>query len=425
MPLAVRAMAGKVWPDVQGSVYCRLCLLLYAFNHLTSSSCHKTNICKMKQLRTTTFLSILCYQLLFSQIRQQKPEISVKFDWPAWANDQNHKYLFLHIGKAAGTTVFCEVVNRADPTTERERRIFCPNHQHEKKWVTNQNKNETEGKEPWLYQQRYGTRLHMTKMQGVHYKGCNELNVFLVNLRNPMTRLMSAYDYEKQPENWWQHKAFPAFKQCYPNYVSLESLLLDLGQTNLTGSTGTPFKTSVVGEMNVTSSSFCRNLGIDFIKGRITTYPSHMTFNYQFYEEQYFDVVRRSSNSTLFKNHYHTLTVRKEYLEEDLENIEMLLRTGTTRTRTEGNTRIIGKKRITGSDGDDGTPTTMNSSGKHEQLSREALDIACRHLCKDIQSYKGFLYRSENLSQEMKEDSITDLKKYCPFESGEINYQCN
>jgi len=95
--------------------------------------------------------------------------------------------------------------------------------------------------------------------------------------------------------------------------------------------------------------------------------------------------------------------VRKEYLEEDLENIEMLLRTGTTRTRTEGNTRIIGKKRITGSDGDDGTPTTLNSSGKHEQLSREALDIACRHLCKDIQSYKGFLYRSENLSQSRDE----------------------
>jgi hypothetical protein len=61
---------------------------------------------------------------------------------------------------------------------------------------------------------------------------------------------------------------------------------------------------------------------------------------------------------------------------------------------------------------------------KTGSITSTAYRILCQLLCKDIQSYKRFLFRAENLNKEMILDSMQDLFKYCPTEGLAINEDC-
>jgi hypothetical protein len=128
----------------------------------------------------------------------------------------------------------------------------------------------------------------------------------------------------------------------------------------------------------------------------------------------------------MLQSHYpHTLVIRKEFMNEDFENFQMLLRTGKFSNIVAGKDVTRGSANAADDNSSGGTALMkLNSGVKDKKLSLEASTIACQLLCEDIQSYKRFLYRAENLSEEMKRDSIADLKEYCPLESEDINLHC-
>jgi hypothetical protein len=63
---------------------------------------------------------------------------------------------------------------------------------------------------------------------------------------------------------------------------------------------------------------------------------------------------------------------------------------------------------------------TVNNDG----LSGEAYANACQVLCQEIQVYKRFLYRAENLDDQMVSESIRELQAVCPAERFEARSDC-
>jgi hypothetical protein len=57
-----------------------------------------------------------------------------------------------------------------------------------------------------------------------------------------------------------------------------------------------------------------------------------------------------------------------------------------------------------------------------EKSSREL--NACQGMCQEIQVYKCFLFRAENLDDEMVSDSIHELLAMCPGEGFELRSDC-
>ena len=64
------------------------------------------------------------------------------------------------------------------------------------------------------------------------------------------------------------------------------------------------------------------------------------------------------------------------------------------------------------------------NQAKMDSIPKEAYVNACRVLCREIQSYKRFLYRAENLDDSMVEDSMRELREYCPKEGVSVRTDC-
>jgi len=319
-----------------------------------------------------------------------------------WTRQEENKFLFLHVGKAGGSTIFCNFVVPRLEEFKSDVNFWCRN----MKPATAE-----EMANPPVYSQKYGKRLHMTKMDD---DTVTQYNAFLVSLRNPITRIISAYDYEKSNKNRWVQKSYPAFKQCFPNSVLISDLLLCMDE-NITSAT--------YNMCGMNSSTYCRQLGAKAVKGEIESYRSHMTYNYQFYEDQFLYAVNsnktntNTTNTTTTTNH-RMLALRIEHLEEDLENLEIFLKTGkvVVANNTGVYTAVVSAERA---------KNRINvGRSKTGSITSTAYRILCQLLCKDIQSYKRFLFRAENLNKEMILDSMQDLFKYCPTEGLAINEDC-
>ena len=77
--------------------------------------------------------------------------------------------------------------------------------------------------------------------------------------------------------------------------------------------------------MNTTA--YCRKVAANATKGLVFYYTSHMTYNYQFYEDQFLTAVN-SSNKNKVATCGHIVAVRSEHLDEDFKNLEMFLWNG-------------------------------------------------------------------------------------------------
>ena len=347
------------------------------------------------------------------------------FDFKSWSRKNDTSYLFLHVGKAAGSTIYCKLtLPRIDETRFKQ-----------KFWCKGKVKKERAKTEIPLYSQKFDSRLHMREVE----KEDGSHEVFLVSLRNPITRFVSAYEYEKSKQNQWVQKSYPIFKRCFPNEVSAQSFLLNLEGEGGMSMIDESSNSSIMSHTNriMNTSSYCREVAMNVAKGLVSSYRSHMTYNYQFYENEFLAApasaaaattnanVNNSTSSINNKNgnknknnRKHLVAVRSEYLEQDFKYFEMLLRNGVvvdeednTTTTTISDTTIamnVNKKR-----------KSANGSSS-SIISPDAGIVLCRVLCEDIQAYKRLLFRAENLNEEMVYDSIRDLQKHCPTETLQV-----
>lgn len=316
------------------------------------------------------------------------------FDWKMWAQQDENKFLFLHVGKAAGSSIFCELTL---PRSENFRQKY---------WCSGMQPTDEKKKIP-LYSQKYGERLHMRKIKD---RMVYEYNVFLFSLRNPVNRIISAYEYEKNHK--WVQRSFPDFKECFPNSVLIEDFLTNLGNN---------VASVALKELHgMNSSAYCRQVATNVVKGMVHKYQSHMTYNYQFYEDQFLYAAQH--NKTKYTNH-HILAVRSEFLQDDFENLELFFRTGEVVVNNNTSVTNTANKKS-----DSGSKVKVFNAGnirnKERSISSGAYMILCRLLCKDIQSFKRVLFRAENLSKEMVLDSMKNLNQFCPMEKPDINEHC-
>jgi len=107
------------------------------------------------------------------------------FSWRDWTLNYTTKFYFLHVGKAGGSTLNCALQNGLDKFSCRGFRPVQP---------------------PPLYSVKFGGRCHMDACEKTNH------SVALISLRNPISRLVSAFFYESGKSERWMQRAFPDFE---------------------------------------------------------------------------------------------------------------------------------------------------------------------------------------------------------------------
>ena len=283
-------------------------------------------------------------------------------DWKSWAKDSMNRFIFLHVGKAGGSTLHCMLMNGND-----------------KRWHCGPFKREIK---PLISHHYSGQeRCHMRKNcildtdQGVQ-------GVFLAAVRNPITRIISAFNYEKDIK--WIQSQVPDFRGlCFPGNIT-EFLLRGLAPTPTNDTT-----------------LYCWELAHNITTGvQKELVLSHFSNNYQYYE------------SSFAATGKHLLTIRQAHMDDDFLNLETLLETGHI-----GNATVSLDNRVKAAN-------KGKNQAKMDIIPKEAYVNACHVLCREIQSYKRFLYRAENLDDSMVEDSMIELREYCPNEGLSVRTDC-
>jgi hypothetical protein len=301
-----------------------------------------------------------------SQMDVQKARITylpeTKFDWKEWARDTANKFAFLHVGKAGGSSLYCILVNGVDGQ-------FC------KKWSSSRDS-------PPRITAHFDKRIHMGGTQ----RPTNH-SVFLVSLRDPVERIISAYNYEKKIK--WVQKWLPDFRRtCFPGHVQ------DLFLQGLSPSPPTT-------NNETDQEHYCWRLARNVTKGNIPHYNSHFTYNYESYEKVF------------LRTGKHLLAIRTNHMNLDLVHLQGLLHTGMVPDIVNVTSTDVVQVQNKGK-------TTVTNDG----MSAEAYANACQVLCQEIQVYKRFLYRAENLDDQMVRESIHELQTICPAEGLEVRRDC-
>lgn len=196
---------------------------------------------------------------------------------------------------------------------------------------------------------------------------------FLFVVRDPLARIMSAFNYDRpQQDEELPRKQLFHKKEFYLDcpFWTLE----EVAQNGLLNIDGTTSKT-------------CRKRAKSAIMG-IEQYIPHWFFNYQYY----YEFVPKNAK---------ILVIRNEHIVDDYNSIEQLL------------------------GGMDGVlnPSLLPKNNVHDKnstdlyLSDDSKRALCRVLCNEIQFYKRILRSAVNLREEELMISIEELKSSCHDEA--------
>jgi len=261
---------------------------------------------------------------------------------------KDKKTCFVHVGKTAGSTIGCAIGFN----------LHCA----------------TKIKAPGLLP-RYATNMFHAQMYDCH----DDSAYFVFVVRNPLDRLVSAFNYDK-PSDWddfrknFGEKHYNFRKRLYRDcpFESMEDVAR-LGLSN-----------------RGTASGECMRRAAASIEGT-EHFGCHSYFNYQYHLEAV------PANATL-------MTIRTEHLVEDYNSVEYHLG---------GEPQVLGPNQTVLAHNNENKVT--GDELKH--LSEESKKLVCDKLCNEIQVYKEILRRSINLSEEQVEESIRELSESCPRET--------
>ncbi|KAL3804861.1 hypothetical protein HJC23_006633 [Cyclotella cryptica] len=196
---------------------------------------------------------------------------------------------------------------------------------------------------------------------------------FLFVIRDPLARLLSAFNYDRPQEHEklskWQRFHKKEFYLDCP-YWTLE----EVAQNGLLDSTGT-------------TSTVCRRRARSAIRGTEQFIP-HWFFNYQYYYE-------------FIPLEAKILVIRNDHIVDDWNGIEYML---------DGNGDVL-------------NPSLLPENNVHDKnatdlyLSDDSKIALCRSLCNEIQIYKDILRRAVNFIEEDVQISLEELRLSCPSEA--------
>ena len=275
---------------------------------------------------------------------------------------KENEICFVHIGKTAGSTVGCALGFG----------LHCQN-------LTSVT--------PGLLPQ-YTTRLFHSD----EYNCFDDSSYYLFVVRNPLDRLVSAFNYDRPADGNWT-----AFFQQKPylQRTNITQLHLDCPFDSI----DTLARLGLSDEGNVTD--VCKHRAGAFIDG--TEYLGiHSYWNYQFHLEG-------------VPNNARIMTIRQNNLVDDWNTIEHLIGgeehvLGLNQTvLLHQNEHIVASTNIR-----NGTTDVLVDE---KFLSDKSRALICDRLCNEIQVYKKILSISVNLNEEQVQQSINEVKKSCPKEA--------
>lgn len=303
----------------------------------------------------------------------KRPKSKVSFASAAAPGSfSNETYCYVHVGKASGSKLSCELGFRYAPT--------CP------------------GNTPLHTDSTFAT-----KTDGYIHMFANSCKsnstVFLISVRNPIERMVSWYNYENARQKWVHQPG----QLGQPRYQCLKRLqkwgdwdgcfeTLDELATNCTP----PTSSNIVEE----KQQSCQRLAWDVVRGTIGC-AVHNEFNYANYRNA---IHKLKSVDSTNSSTTRILVIRSEHMADDWNGLEVLF--GGINAPTNGDAIFR---------------TVLNKSkGNKEPLSWKGLQNLCRALCDEIQIYKSFILAAENLNSAQKAESLNDLRASCQDETYDI-----
>ena len=286
---------------------------------------------------------------------------------------------FLHVGKAGGSSVSCNI-NASFKFGKRH----CPGYEHGNKLK-------------YAYDAHNDSAISQQVSCYVHYNErlyCYNNPSFLVNVRNPIHRLISWYLYEHR-ENWdvtVDHITYPNRPKhcgqqmlfaCYPTLDSLATV-------GLAGDRPSDGDMLRIG--HDLSEEQCRVWAWAAVRGRVPA-SFHNVWNYEWYLHYLLD--RKASGKVL-----EIFLLRIEHLDEDWSNLDSALGgSGAALPKSRSHNNDASEKQLAVSD---------------RSISAEGMANLCRALRREIDVYTQILLVADNLSKEQVEKSLKELQETCP-----------
>ena len=137
-----------------------------------------------------------------------------------------------------------------------------------------------------------------------------------------------------------------------------------------------------------------------------------MTYRNRFDEDQCLTAVNSTNKNTVWTRG-HIIAVRSGHLDEDFKNLEMFLRNGEVALQN-NSAAILEQDTVIS------IALNVHKNSTLNTISPNALHLLCRLLCAGIQAYKRFLFRAENLNEEMIIDSIQNLKNIAQWKTSKF-----
>ena len=223
----------------------------------------------------------------------------------------------------------------------------------------------------------------------------DDSHYYLFTLRDPVARILSAYNYERpNSTDVRAHKStgfFPRGKlydECH--FPTLE----ELAQKGLLNKKKDPL------------SIVCHDRAMNAIMG-IRPYMAHGYYNYQYYAQFAFGTRENHFASTTpddTAKSANVLVIRNEHIAHDWNQISILL-DGKMGTLNESN---VPKNN-----------PTLQKLPNEKYLSNTSKAVLCEVLCNEIQIYKGLIRTAINLNVDDRELSMQELQSTCPKEAVE------
>ena len=338
---------------------------------------------------------------------------------PLTLEQTQEKRLFVHIGKAGGSSILIMVQKSAAKCQELSQASSPAT-----TGVTGRDDTIADIKDQTCAIAQIPTqRVHLQSGQEKY----SQYSQFLVNVRNPIDRLISWYNYELQSYNkeprWQQGGAastnFERLKSCFPQGIG------QIVQEGLIGrTTGDSSNSSPSG----LSFPECQQLAKDCLKGDIMCF-GHNFYNYEVYGEDLLRWKQASSEKAIRVD-----VIRSEYSMQDFETIVDLW-TLPRRQQQQNQTPprpyqltdyvrgLYGRVRTI----EQYQPKAGSVAAKknvvasiNKTVSQEAVTALCRFLCMELITYKHLLNVADNLSPQEVQQSYQELDERCALKVDQV-----
>ena len=232
---------------------------------------------------------------------------------------------------------------------------------------------------------------------------------FLVNVRNPIDRMRSWFLHEHFLNEPVTHPEFSKntlhcgplmLGSCYKNFDQLASVGL-LPPRDL--------RSKLPIRKDLTPDE-CAHWAWSAIEGDIpATYHNH--FNYEWYLRTLFS---SSHSKPTLGNETELFVVRVEHLDDDWRTIDRM---------------VGGTGETVPTDLTDGSPIFGSTAETHLLATNASLSEVgalnlCRALCREIQVYKMLIFRAVNIDAAGFNQSMAELRRYCPDEPDDTPRRC-